>query len=106
MYGEKILISAADGMEQLISLFLLKIANPFYRCLEMWPILYVDFSKCRVVTLVALASLHSFYSLHLIDFPVLINIKWLSDWQNTHLVVFWKLSGEGDSSYSKKKLDF
>lgn len=59
MYGEKILISAADGMEQLISLFLLKIANPFYSCLEMWPILYVDFSKCRVVTLVALASLHT-----------------------------------------------
>lgn len=34
MYGEKILISAADGMEQLISLFLLKIANQFYSYLE------------------------------------------------------------------------
>lgn len=77
MYGEKILISAADGMEQLISLFLLKIANQFYSYLEMWPILYVHFSNSRMITLLALTSLHSFYSLHLIDFPVLINIKWL-----------------------------
>lgn len=59
MYGEKILISAADGMEQLISLFLLKIANQFYSYLEMWQILYVHFLKCRVITLLALASLYS-----------------------------------------------
>lgn len=56
MYGEKILDSAADGiMKQLFSLFLLKITNHFYSCLEMWMILHVHFSKDTMTDLTGIS---------------------------------------------------
>lgn len=55
MYGEKILDSAADGMKQLFSLFLLKIKNQFYSCLEMWTVLHVQFSKCTMTDLIGIS---------------------------------------------------
>lgn len=55
MYGEKILDSAAEGMKQLFTLFLLKIRNLFYSCLETWIVFYGKISKC-IMTDLLLAS--------------------------------------------------
>lgn len=77
MYGEKILDSAADGMKQLFSLFLLKMTDQFYSCLEMWAILHVQFSKCIMIDLIGvsvspLKTTYTIFTLHLVDLPVLI----------------------------------
>lgn len=55
MYGEKILDSAADGMKELFSLFLLKTTDQFYNCLEMWTVLHVQFSKCIMIDLIGIS---------------------------------------------------